>query len=48
MEQLEDNLTALDVALSEDDLKRIDEISPPGQMAAPYYEAEFGPHPHRL
>jgi aryl-alcohol dehydrogenase-like predicted oxidoreductase len=48
MEQLEDNLKALDVALSEDELKRIDEISPPGQMAAPYYEAEFGPHPHRL
>jgi aryl-alcohol dehydrogenase-like predicted oxidoreductase len=48
LEQLEDNLGALAVALSEDELKRIDQVAPPGEMAAPYYEAEFGPHPHRV
>ncbi len=46
-EQLEDNLKALDLKLSEAELKRIDEIVPPGTHTSPYYEADFGPHPHR-
>ncbi|MGQ9904780.1 MAG: aldo/keto reductase [Anaerolineae bacterium] len=47
MEQLEDNLRALDVSITDDDKRRIDEIIPAGQMVAPYYEADFGPHAHR-
>ncbi len=47
MEQLEDNLKALDTKLTEDDLKKIEEITPKGSMVAPYYEADFGPHQFR-
>lgn len=47
MEQLEDNLRALDVKITDDDKRRINEIIPPGQMIAPCYEADFGPHPYR-
>lgn len=47
MEQFEDNLKALEVKLTEDELKRIDQISPPGEMVVPFYEANFGPHPNR-
>lgn len=43
MEQLEDNLGALEVEISEDDRARIDELAPPGEVMVPYYEAEFGP-----
>ncbi len=45
--QLEDNLGALEVELSQDDLGRIDSAVPPGRMISPFYEADFGPHPHR-
>lgn len=48
MEQLEDNLLAPAIRLSEDDLKAIDRVIRPGQMVSPFYEAEFGPHPHRV
>jgi len=48
MEQLEDNLGALDVVITEDDRRRVDELVPPGGMVSPFYEAEFGPHPHRV
>jgi len=48
MEQLEDNLASDGVALSDDERKRIDEVIPPGRMVAPFYEAEFGPHPYRV
>jgi aryl-alcohol dehydrogenase-like predicted oxidoreductase len=47
MEQLEDNLGALNVTLTQDDLKRLDEVSPPGRAIVPYYEADFGPHKYR-
>jgi aryl-alcohol dehydrogenase-like predicted oxidoreductase len=47
MEQLEDNLGALAVALSADDLAQIDAIAPPGRVVAPFYEANFGPSQHR-
>ena len=43
MEQLEDNLKAVDVVLTEQDNNRLDEVSPPGGMVAPYYNADFGP-----
>jgi aryl-alcohol dehydrogenase-like predicted oxidoreductase len=47
LEQFEDNLKALDVKFTADQLKRIDEISPPGGVVVPFYDANFGPHPHR-
>ena len=47
MEQLQDNLGALDVAISDEDRQRIDALVPPGRMVSPFYEAEFGPHFHR-
>ena len=47
MEQLEDNLGALDVTVTDDDRARIDEVAPPGRAVVSYYDADFGPHPHR-
>lgn len=47
MGQLEDNLGALAVTLTEDDLKRIDGLVPPGDGVSPFYEADFGPHLYR-
>lgn len=47
MEQFEDNLAALEIKLPAEDLAKLDEISPSGSMVSPYYEADFGPHPHR-
>ncbi len=47
MDQLEDNLGALDVEITEDDCKRLDEVAPPGRAIVPYYFADFGPHAHR-
>lgn len=47
MEQLEDNLGAVEMELSGEELAQIDEIVPPGQMVSPYYNAEFGPHLYR-
>ena len=48
MEQLEDNIAAADVELSQEDFTAIDKIIPPGQMVAPFYEADFGPHRFRI
>ncbi|MGB8354067.1 MAG: aldo/keto reductase [Chthoniobacteraceae bacterium] len=47
MEQLEDNLGALKVILTPDDLVKIDEVAIPGGMVSPYYDADFGPHQQR-
>src|SRR6266487_2405750 len=47
MEQLEDNLGALNVTITDDDRTRIDTIAPPGRMVAPFYEANFGPNLYR-
>jgi aryl-alcohol dehydrogenase-like predicted oxidoreductase len=44
-EQLIDNVSALEVRLSREELARIDAISPPGDVIVPFYQAEFGPHP---
>jgi aryl-alcohol dehydrogenase-like predicted oxidoreductase len=44
MGQLEDNLGALAVTLNTEDCAAIDAIVPPGGMASPFYEADFGPH----
>ncbi|RMF84411.1 MAG: aldo/keto reductase [Nitrospinota bacterium] len=47
MEQLEENLGALQVEVTDADRTRIDAVSPPGRVIVPYYEARFGPHPFR-
>jgi aryl-alcohol dehydrogenase-like predicted oxidoreductase len=47
LDQLEDNLKALEIELSEDDFEQLDDLSPPGTFSASFYEARFGPHPHR-
>jgi len=47
MEQLEDNLKATDVPITDDDRKRVDDLVKPGTCVSSYYEADFGPHPHR-
>ena len=47
MEQIEDNLKALDVQITDDDRRHIDEVSAPGRMTSPYYEANFGPGQYR-
>ncbi len=44
LEQLEDNLGSIKVEVLHEDRKRIDQVSQPGQMIVPYYEANFGPH----
>jgi len=45
--QLEENLAALEVEVTDDDRKRIDELVPPGTHVQDYYRADFGPHPQR-
>lgn len=48
MEQLEDNLGALDVEVTDQDRERLDEVATPGLAAVPtYYKADFGPHQFR-
>ncbi len=47
MDQLNDNLAAADVEINDEDRKALDEVSPPGRAVHAYYEADFGPHPHR-
>ena len=47
LEQLEDNLGALEIAFSPEDYQRIDAIIPPGTHVAPFYEANFGSSAHR-
>lgn len=44
MAQLEDNLKALEVAITEEDARRIDALIEPGTHVAAYYEADFGPN----
>lgn len=41
--QLEENLKALDVSITEEDNKRVDELVPPGTFVRSYYDAAFGP-----
>lgn len=47
MEQLEDNLGALNVEITDEDRKRIDAVALPERATVPYYEADFGPHKFR-
>jgi hypothetical protein len=47
MEQLEDNLMALKLKITNEDRAAIDSVSIPGQVYAPFYEADFGPNQYR-
>ena len=47
MDQLEDNLKALEVTVTDEDRAKIDDLIAPGQMVSPFYEADFGPHLYR-
>ena len=47
MSQLDDNLGSLDVVVTDEDRAALDQVAPPGQVSAQFYEADFGPHPHR-
>ena len=44
LEQLEDNVKAIDVKIADEDKLRIDAVSSPGRGIVPYYFADFGPH----
>ena len=47
---LEDGLTALDVAINDDGLAAIDAVAPPTHMLSPFYEPDadqFRPHHFR-
>ena len=46
MEQLEDNLEALNVEVTDEDREAIDAIVPPKGVVAPYYEADWSAPPH--
>lgn len=48
MDQLADNLGALAVTIDDNDRTTIDALVPPGTMVSPFYEADFGPHTHRV
>jgi len=45
--QLEENLAANDVAITDEDKERVDKLIPPGTHTEDYYRADFGPHAHR-
>ena len=47
MEQMEDNLGAIGVEVTDEDRERIDEVAPPGGVISQYYRADFGPHQFR-
>ena len=47
MEQLEDNLKAVEIEVTEADRERLDKICAPGLMRSPFYQADFGPHLYR-
>ena len=48
MEQLEDNLLSLDVEITDEDRRRVDEVIPPGANVAPFFEGSFTPNLHRV
>lgn len=48
VEHIEDNLGAVDVAVSDEDRARLDDVAKPGLAVLPnYYNADFGPHKFR-
>jgi aryl-alcohol dehydrogenase-like predicted oxidoreductase len=47
LDQLVDNLGALELNFTQGELDSIDSKIPPGGMLSPFYEADFGPHLYR-
>lgn len=47
LEQLDDNLGAIDVEITDDGRKALDEVAKPGEHTVSYYNANFGPHQYR-
>ena len=47
LEQLVDNLGALNVEITDGDRERLDAVSPAGDYLSPLYETDFGPHRFR-
>lgn len=47
MEQLEDNLKALEVTITDEDRKAIDRVIRPGTHVSPYYEADWAASEYR-
>src|SRR5262249_30895989 len=45
VEQMEDNLGATGVEITDADRARVDAVAPPGRAILPYWKANFGPHP---
>ncbi|MCF7802665.1 MAG: aldo/keto reductase [Candidatus Marinimicrobia bacterium] len=45
--QLEDNLGAIDLTLTQEDLDKIDEVAEPGRATVPYYDADFSANTYR-
>ncbi|MCY0879685.1 MAG: aldo/keto reductase [Firmicutes bacterium] len=45
--QLEENLAALNVTITEEDRRAVDSWIAPGTHTEDYYRADFGPHPYR-
>ena len=48
LDQLEDNLGAAEVTITDEDRARIDAVIAPGTNVTPYYEADWGPHQYRI
>ena len=44
---LRTTMEAMRIHLSQEDLRAIDAVSPPGDNVSPYYEADFGPSQFR-
>lgn len=44
LEQLDDNLQALTIRFTTEELQAIDQVAPPGSHTSPYYEGGFQPH----
>lgn len=47
MEQLVDNLGALEIKITAEDCSRLDAVAPPKQAIQPSGDPDFGPHLHR-
>jgi len=47
VEQLDDAIAAVEITLTEDELKQIDAIVPPGTHVAPFFEADHGVSQYR-
>jgi aryl-alcohol dehydrogenase-like predicted oxidoreductase len=47
VEQLEDNLGAASVEITDEDCARLDAVAPPGRATLPYWVPGFGRHEHR-